>query len=66
MFRLGRRIGTEVHGPELKNPVAFGGSSPKISSPIAQPLFDGLHWRAKIKIKKRSKKCSWFKQKNRS
>jgi hypothetical protein len=51
MFRLGRRIGTEVPGPELKNPAAFGGSSPKISSPTAQRLFDGLHWRAKIKIK---------------
>ncbi len=52
MFRLGRRIGTEVHGPELKNPAASGGSSPKISSPITQPLFDGLHWRAEIEKKK--------------
>ena len=51
MFRLGRRIGTEVPGPELKNPAAFGGSSPTISSPTAQPPFDGLHWRAEIEKK---------------
>jgi hypothetical protein len=56
MFRLGRRTGTEVPGPELKNLAAFGGSSPKISSPTAQQLFDGLHWRAKLKKKKKNLK----------